>query len=276
MDKALSAYVPGLGKTTIKDVLHKLKMHGCVCLPYGGAVRDQFLGKDALDIDADTPCELDKVVDICKRYWDAKYCKAPPKWASLKIVHIGELSEGDGEEMDLANWNTTFFGSLTNLEYTTNSLGYYEDKANDRGIIVDLPGTGVEDTCNKWIRIPVPSDQWQDWYNGDNWKIVRYWKLRAKGYTAQNDALPKFIKKTMMEILSTSKGEKFFKTTYCKYALSGNISNATCLIPSSVCEDRDKLRDKYYALYEEVLGEFWEEKAKPLLDKLNVECAKPE
>jgi hypothetical protein len=32
-------------------------------------------------------------------------------------------------------------------------------------------------------------------------------------------------------------------------------------------------RNKYYALFEEVLGEYWKDEAKALLDKILIECA---
>ena len=280
MNKALMARVPGLGNTTIRDVFDKLKENGCICLPFGGAVRDQFLGGQVVDIDADTPCGVNEVVRICKKYWDSKYCKAPREDAKLKIVHIGDQTEADGEEIDLANWNKTFIYELTNLEYTTNSLGYYEDDTNNRGVVIDLPGSGVVDTCNKRIRIPVPPDQWENWYNGDSWKIFRYWKLRAKGYTAPDDALPSFIKNKTKEILKIKDGIKTFKKSFCKYAFSGEYKKCdgreNCIVPHPACTDSMQLkekRNKYYALFEEVLGEYWKDEAKALLDKILIECA---
>ena len=273
MKKALMAHVPGLGNTTIQDVLDTLNRHGCICLPFGGSVRDQFLGGEALDIDADTPCPLKRVVNICKKFWDAKYCKAPSKKATLQIVHIGEMN---GKEMDLANWNNTFFGSLTNLEYTTNSLAYYDNGTNI-SVLVDLSGSGVEDTCNKTIKPTVPYEQWQSWYNNDSYKIFRYWKLRAKGYTAKDKALPLFIKNTTQKILSTVPGVKLFKQLFCKYAFNGQYGPQpkTCTIQRPACANTMELRqkrNKYYELYYEVLGEFWENEAKAMLDEVEVRC----
>ncbi|CAB3994116.1 Hypothetical predicted protein, partial [Paramuricea clavata] len=258
MNKALMARVPGLGNTTIRDVFDKLKVNGCICLPFGGAVRDQFLGGQVLDIDADTPCGE----------------------GDVKNVHIGDQTEADGEEIDLANWKKTFIDKLTNLEYTTNSLGYYEDDTNNRGVVIDLPGSGVVDTCNKKIRIPVPPDQWENWYNRDSWKIFRYWKLRAKGYTAPDDALPSFIKNKTKEILKIKDGIKTFKKSFCKYAFSGEYKKCdgreNCIVPHPACTDSVQLnekRNKYYGLIEENLGEYWKDEAKALLDNLSIECA---
>ena len=254
------AYVPGLSKTT---VFAKLEQHGCVCLPFGGSVRDQFLGENVLDIDADTPCGVHKVVEICKKYWKSEYCKAPKSTAPLQIVHIGEYTEGDGEEIDLANWNNTFFGSLTNLGYTTNSLGYYDDAKNNRGVVIDLPGSGVIDTCNMVINIPVPRNQWEDWYHDDFYKIFRYWKLRAKGYKANGNELPSFIASKTKEILPTKYGKRVFRMTFFKYAFSGDYKDQkkVVIVPYPVCPNLSQQtmqRNEYYVLYHQVLGEYWE------------------
>ncbi|XP_028404373.1 uncharacterized protein LOC114527011 [Dendronephthya gigantea] len=273
MKKALKARVPGLGKTTIKDVLDKLKEGGCLCIPFGGSVRDQFLGRKTLDIDADSPCDANKIVEICKKHWEDKYCKGPPEWAKLKIVHIGD-KEGDGEDIDLANWNNSFFGNLTNLEYTTNSLAYYDDAVANRGVVIDFTASGVNDTCNKLIRIPVPRDQWKDWYQGDAWKIFRYWKLLAKGYEAESNELPSFIKNKTKELLQTEYGIKVFRITFFTYILSGEYNDTLKIatVPYPTCSSIAHLK-QYYPLFKDVLGEYWENVAKPLLDEIKIECS---
>jgi hypothetical protein len=141
----------------------------------------------------------------------------------------------------------------------------------------------VVDTCNKRIRIPVPPDQWENWYNGDSWKIFRYWKLRAKGYTVPDDALPSFIKNKTKEILEIKikDGIETFKKSFCKYAFSGKYKKCrdgreNCIVPHPACTDSMQLkekRNKYYALFEEVLGEYWKDEAKALLDNFSIECA---
>ena len=155
----------------------------------------------------------------------------------------------------------TFFGNLTNLEYTTNSLGYYDDTVNNRGIVIDFPGSGVNDTCNKVIRIPVPRDQWDDWYSGNYWKIFRCWKLLAKGYDAEGDELPSFIKNKTKEILQTKYGKKVFRISFFKYALSGDYKDDKniAIVPYPTCSNitqQNQEKSKYYALYTKVYGEY--------------------
>ena len=276
MNKALKARVPGLGTTTIKDVFDKLKQNGCICLQIGGSVRDQFLGGKVSDIDAESPCDVHKIVEICTRHWGKTYCNVSQKTEKVQIVQIGE-DKGDGEKIDLGNWNKFFFGSLTNLEYTTNSLGYYDDAVNNRGIVIDFSGSGVNDTCNKVIRIPVPRDQWDDWYSGYYWKIFRYWKLLAKGYDAEGDELPSFIKKKTKDILKTTNGRNEFKISFFKYSLSGDYidDKNIAIVPYPTCSNiaqQNEKKRKYHALYQKVLGEYWENEVKELVDKIKIEC----
>jgi hypothetical protein len=113
-------------------------------------------------------------------------------------MHISEQNEADGEEIDLVNWKKTFFGELTNLEYTTNSLGHYNNGTNT-SVVIDLSGSGhsgVEDTdtCNKTIKIPLPCDPWVSWYNDDSSKIFRNRKLRAKGTSQKTTPYPHLLK----------------------------------------------------------------------------------
>ena len=75
----------------------------------------------------------------------------------------------------------TFFGSGVALEYTTNSLAYFSSGLD---IVIDVTGYGINDTCNKEIRIPVGKDMRYEWanYKNDTTKVYHYWKLRVKGY----------------------------------------------------------------------------------------------
>ena len=55
------------------------------------------------------------------------------------------------------NWNGTIFGPLYSKEYTTNALSY---DINGNNVIIDIVGSGVNDTCNHLIRIPTPVSMW--------------------------------------------------------------------------------------------------------------------
>lgn len=57
--------VPGLGPTTIKEVLAILRVNGCLSFPYGGSVRDQFLGASSKDLDMESNCNGYELYTIC-------------------------------------------------------------------------------------------------------------------------------------------------------------------------------------------------------------------
>ena len=58
--------VPGLSGGTIKEVLDELQQRGCLSFPFGGSVRDQFLGADSADLDMETNCVPGTILAICK------------------------------------------------------------------------------------------------------------------------------------------------------------------------------------------------------------------
>ena len=147
--------VPGLEPITINEVLVELKARGCLSFPYGGSVRDQFLGASSKDLDMESNCNGNELYTICMNKWTA--CVSP---SVRGIMHIGDITVEDKEidAIDASGWDDTFFGDRTALEYTTNSIAYFAEGLN---ITIDITGQGVYDTCNKLIRIPVVDrDSW--------------------------------------------------------------------------------------------------------------------
>lgn len=188
MDDIFQMTVNGLNGNTVQNVIDALNEEQCLFLPYGGSVRDQFLGMNPKDVDAETNCSFETVHEICINRWDESKC------VGSEILQIGDdnIKDGETESIDVANWENTFFGPGIHLEYTTNSMAYF---AYGLGLIIDITGDGISDTCDKKIRIPVGinSDYIEMWRNNcddtgkgcDNGeKIYRFWKLRIKGYTA--------------------------------------------------------------------------------------------
>ena len=57
--------VPGLGTTTIQQVLDYIVSQGCYCFPFGGLVRDQFLGGTPKDLDMEVSCSSLKFALKC-------------------------------------------------------------------------------------------------------------------------------------------------------------------------------------------------------------------
>ena len=88
----------------------------------------------------------------CREKWGLSNCHR----SKGSIVHIGVGEEKAEDEetnnIDAASWNERLFCDGTSLEYTTNSISYFRDGLD---IVIDITGYGVNDTCNKKIRIPL-------------------------------------------------------------------------------------------------------------------------
>ena len=253
--------VPGLGGTIISEVLDILKQDGCLSFPYGGSVRDQFLEAPPVDLDMETNCDADTFYGICVQNWGVTNC---PRFSPTSpIIHIGNSAAKDGETeiLDAANWNATFFGTGKDLEYTTNANTYFAENLN---IVIDLTGTGVTDTCNKIIRIPVDPGDRSEWVS--NTKVYRFWKLRIKGYQASDiDTMSYIVSEAKTRI---QKNPKYFQQFYCKTVLNGYYDNSKCKVTD--CREGLSKKIKYDAAFGMDLDTFWNETAMALIDGL--EC----
>ena len=215
--------VPGLGGQRIADVVEELKREGCLSFPWGGSVRDQFLGALPADLDMESNCSPDKMQKICEEKWGPSNC---PR-LGMRIIHIGDygVKEQETEVLDAANWDDTFFGDGSGLEYT---IAYFAEEIN---IVIDITGRGISDTCSKTIRIPVPAEDRDKWKSSE--KLYHFWKLRVKGYTAADTDTMSYIVKEAKD--SIVKEPEIFKDFYCRAALNGNWNNSQCKIESEKC-----------------------------------------
>ena len=247
-----SSVVTGLGMVTASMVLDTLKANGCPVFIFGGVVRDQFLGLSPNDVDVEVECEIAAIVAICKREWGSHVCGGE----NDNITHIG--TKDDPKAIDLAPTNMTFYASLVNLEYTANSLAYGK---NGEDLILDIPGSGVKDACNKIIRIPSDDNSvssWETWYTSDS-KLYRYWKLRAKGFTAFNNATEDYIIHNVMRAINNGVPTgREFKDFYCKtvYGAQAQYSSADNMCRASM-DDCGKGNSKaaiYNMLLQDDLG----------------------
>lgn len=246
--------VPGIpGMVTIENVLETLRNEGCPIYIYGGVVRDQFLGRAPNDVDVEVDCSITTVVRICKREWGQMNCGEE----SDNITHIG--TQDNPKQVDLAPTTSTFNSSLSNLEYTANSLAY---DTNGNDVIIDLPGNGVSDVCARKIRIPSDDNSeqsWDAWRRADNTgkKLFRFWKLRSKGFTAHNRATEDYIVRYAMEAIGgqnpTGAGFKLF---YCRavYDVSYNAIQNTCPTTGNVCTDKSNTAATYMRVLTEDFG----------------------
>ena len=250
-----TAEVPGVDMHKVADILQVLRDEGCPVFIYGGVVRDQFLGRAPNDVDVEVDCTIATVVIICKENWGDNNCGKETD----TITHIG--TPMDPKAVDLAPTTSTFYASLSQLEFTANSLAY---DTNGLDVIIDLTGNGVQDICAKKIRIPSDDNSVASW---DMWKaaspepnkIYRFWKLRSKGFTAYSEDTNNYIvSSTQTRIDSDTPTGYQFKRFYCDAVYgrySYNSDRNTCSETSNVCTAKSGTANTYKMVLDDDLGE---------------------
>ena len=248
-----SATVPGIeSSNAVADVLQVLRDGGCPVFIYGGVVRDQFLGEEPNDVDAEVDCTISMVVTICKQNWGDDNCG---KETDI-ITHIG--TPRHPKSVDLAPTTSTFYASLSQLEYTANSLAY---DTNGLNVIIDLSGNGVTDVCARMIRIPSDDNSeasWDSWKAASPKKLYRFWKLRSKGFTAYNEETKNYIvSSTKTAINGDSPTGRQFKKFYCNsfYSITYNSDRNTCPATRDVCTENSVAANSYRMVLNDDLGE---------------------
>lgn len=247
---------------TVRDVFSALMQGGCYPFFYGGLVRDLFLeGTKPADVDVEAHCALDDVQRICVERWGTMSdtgCRVSTR------AHIGVQNDSPDDIIDAASTNSTFFANLSALEYTVNSLAY--DLNGNNSIIVDLSGVGVEDVCNKTIRIPSDDGSvrsWDDWrqmpnINEGRLKLYRFWKLRFKGFTPFNKTLRYYIVQHVLQAINdTTNDPNSFEKFYCKTVYDGKYDEGTktCSISIEKCTEREDTAATYRQLFSEDFGD---------------------
>ena len=247
--------VSGLGEQTVRDVFNTLFNETCYPFFFGGLVRDQFLGRVPGDVDVEVDCDVDRVYDICKATWGNENCI---KNNRTERAHIGQEIDSPDDLLDFASTTATFFAPLSSLEYTVNALAY--DLNGDNNIILDLPGTGVFDVCNKFIRIPSDNglrQSWDDWRMamGGRSKLYRFWKLRTKDLMPVNNKTLEYI--VQHTIMAIQDDPSSFKKFYCDTVYgSGNFNNETntCEVTQAMCTANNVKADSYKQRFQEDFG----------------------
>ena len=248
--------VSGLGEQTVRNVFDMLRGETCYPFFYGGLVRDQFLGRKPGDVDAEVDCEAERVNEICCRTWGDENCQYNNY---TQRAHIGKMVNSSDDLLDFASTNATFFAPLSHLEYTVNALAYDLNEGNN--IILDLPGKGVMDVCNRVIRIPSDDGSEQSW---DEWrmapggtqKLYRFWKLRAKDLMPVDNQTRDYI--VDQTVAAIRKDPKSFEQFYCDTVYGyGNFNSETkkCEVSSAVCSSSAGKDESYRQLFKEDLGD---------------------
>ena len=241
------------GTVLLREVLNTLRNNLCFPFFYGGAVRDQFLGAQPNDADVEIDCSIETFFNVCTSTWGEVNCG---RSSSRPLGHVG-IVHSDLENVDVASTSITFYAPLSDLEYTANSLAL---DLNGLDVVIDLPGTGEMDVCNRCIRIPSDDDSLSSWdaWAVDTNKLLRFWKLRIKNFRACNASTLHFITNQVMARLQTEPNK--FGTFYCYNVYDGSrytAANRQCNASATVCEDGREKAEKYNNAFAEDFGDYW-------------------
>ena len=207
-------------------------------------------------------CDSEKLYHVCLGKWGFSKCSHSSEGNN---VHIGNAKTVHKASPLIysANWNKTFSGDGTSLQYTTNSIAYFADVLN---IMIDITGHGVSDICKKIIRIPVAANHWEQWVSPE--KLFSFWKLRVMGYRAADaDTMSYILSNTL--VLVTEMPE-YFQNLYCKAVLSGQMKNNTCSIAQDLCSEAMNKKVEFDDVFEMDLDEFWSDRVKSVV--YGLEC----
>ena len=227
IQNVLDREVDGLVGVMVRSVLSLLTGQGCYTFIFGGVVRDMFLNATPKDVDVEVGCNTSMVFNVCNESY-GHYGNDVCSLSSRGIAHIGKTIAGSDNKLDLASVKG-IFSSLEALEYTANSLAI--DINGIPNVILDIPYYGVEDVCNKHIRIPAPN--WSLWLIKDGQKnykhLYRYWKLRTKGFTAVSVATKMWVVNQTKGAIDSDNGTGF-QDFYCKQVFGAKgIKDSACI-----------------------------------------------
>jgi hypothetical protein len=206
MTTVLNQKVNGLDDTFL-DIIKFIHSNGIPVFIVGGCIRDLIrdiktgANTEIKDIDLGFGCSANELESILK----LKYQKV--KVSKTGLVSIGEIVSGtlflEGKSLNGFNNDrysitsknseipkcigTDLFNENICRDFTCNSLWY--DCINKT--IIDPTGYGIQDVLNLKIRIPV--SYWKFWLQGNPTKLMRYMKMKAKGYSAVDSKTEKFI-----------------------------------------------------------------------------------
>lgn len=252
--------VPGL-PSTFGQTFSVFQNAGCLLYIHGGGVRDFLLGLSPKDIDVEYSCSPSVLETACVQAYGNVSCHV-----SGNYFYVGEKTPSSAfEELEGVNWNGTIFAPPFTKEYTTNALSF---DLNGNDVVIDIVGSGVNDTCSHLIRIPVPKSDWLEWmteseyfYNNGLAKLPRFWKLAAtpKSYLPADNETLSFIKSNVEQLWdSIYPVEDIFRKFYCNM-VSGKLASdgSGCYVNEALSVDTMAKLDAYNIAIENDMGSQW-------------------
>ena len=241
----------------VRTVFNKLREGGCLPFFMGGSVRDQFLNRMINDIDIQIDCTFDTFLEICDREWERN--RTCGRFEQIKNRELGYVGTPVmNKNIDLGSTSLTFYENISHLAYTTNSLAY---DTNGNDVIIDLTGKGVNDTCQRIIRIPSDDDSmasWSTWLTNTGGSLIfRFWKLRTKNYVPLNDDTLQYITAQAKSMVTTN-GQSF-SDFYCLtvYNVEYSVASKTCSASPMACQSGSGKAELYNNAFSNDFGDFW-------------------
>jgi len=205
---------------TVADVIAYLRSNGCLFVAFGSVVRDAMLGEKARNVDGVISCEMKKVQSLCLAKYGRKNCGLASGMMDNTEVVIGNfqsLSDRASLPLHLSEWNELFAGNPMRWEYTANTLGYFFNDEDASGAVLDIDKPAIGDICTRKIAIPVEEADRDKWAQNNFIKLMRYWKLRARGFTADNEETHRYVVSSTKRLM-TADGLRLF---YCTEVVHG-------------------------------------------------------
>jgi hypothetical protein len=223
--------VDGTGLTHAA-VLDKYRGAGVCVFVFGGAVRDALCAGPGLpfapaDVDVVFGADVFQMVEMAaklgidpvkmprrgKATWGGKWIGfdgwEPPSGVVLEgaplspcfgATYAGGLfgaSTREAENFGEGLVSNSLKAHLLTLDFCCNSLFF--ELASDT--IIDPSGSGVHDCVRRQLRIPAAEEHWPEWLGKNSLKLLRYWKMRARGFEATDQRTHRYILRSALDLL---------------------------------------------------------------------------
>ncbi|CAJ0933610.1 unnamed protein product, partial [Mesorhabditis belari] len=256
---------------TIEEMKAFMDLNGCFFIIQGGAVRDLVLSKFPRDIDGRVTCDMKFLQHLCNGRYGRDNChKSSSQSVNLQIGNGGDEENGSimFEAVDVVHWNESYEVNATGLEFTINSLSLYEDPVTKEIYLIDLLN-GLQDVCERKIRITARRNQWKTWASARFHKVYRFMKSESSGFIPADEQNRQFIVRLVKNTFDLHRLD--FKRSFCHNFLFGYFSyeQDLCFYHRPLVDERKYKLEKYIKqLRNDFDQDFYENKLKKTIDEI--------
>lgn len=188
-----------LNPVTFHQVFEHYRMYGVCLLFFGGAVRHALLNDFAGIKDGDCTfgaCAKDMVRVGQSAFGPVSHREGLVVWGegvrvmegkSIRLSHSNSCHVIDGDTV--CGISNNLHVNVIHADFACNSV-LFDPTSN---VFIDPTGFGIFDIHNHILRIPVSRLNWERWLKATPTKILRYWKMRQMGFTAEDEETHDFI-----------------------------------------------------------------------------------